>query len=87
MRWSFRRAVNLGPLRINLSKSGIGYSVGGHGFRTGMRSSGRRYSRVSIPGTGISYTTSGGQGTRTGCLLFLAASIGAAGAFIVRQRP
>ena len=53
MGWSFRRSVNLGPLRINLSKSGVGYSVGMRGFRVGQDARGLRYQAVSIPKTGI----------------------------------
>jgi hypothetical protein len=53
MGWGFRRSINLGPLRINASKSGIGYSVGGRGFRIGKDAKGRRYTAASIPGTGI----------------------------------
>jgi hypothetical protein len=53
MGWSFRRSINLGPLRVNLSKSGVGYSVGGRGFRVGQDARGRRYRSVSIPNTGI----------------------------------
>lgn len=33
MGFRFRKSVNLGPLRVNFSKSGVGYSVGGKGFR------------------------------------------------------
>ena len=39
MGWSYRKSVNLGPFRLNISKAGIGYSVGGKGFRTGVTSS------------------------------------------------
>jgi hypothetical protein len=53
MAWNFRRSINFGPLRINLSKSGVGYSVGTRGFRVGQDSRGRRYQAVSIPKTGI----------------------------------
>jgi hypothetical protein len=53
MAWSFRRSINLGPFRINLSKKGAGFSVGGRGFRAGRDSQGRDYTQVSIPGTGI----------------------------------
>jgi hypothetical protein len=53
MAWAFRRGLNFGPLRINLSKSGVGYSVGTRGFRIGQDSRGRRYQAVSIPKTGI----------------------------------
>ncbi len=81
MGWSFRRSVNLGPLRINLSRSGVGYSVGGRGFRTGVRAGGRRYSTLSIPGTGIRYQTGGGRSTSSrssGCLVMIVAGAGVA---------
>ena len=53
MGWSFRRSVNLGPFRMNFSKSGIGYSFGVKNARIGRDARGRKYSNVSIPGTGI----------------------------------
>jgi hypothetical protein len=55
MGWSFHRSITLGPFRINFSKSGISYSFGMAGFRTGVNSKGRRYNSVNIPGTGIRY--------------------------------
>ena len=55
MGFFFRRSISFGPFRINFSKSGIGASVGVRGFRTGISSSGRRTTRVSIPGTGVGY--------------------------------
>ena len=45
MGWSYRKSVNLGPFRVNISKSGIGYSLGGAGFRTGVSSGGHRRPR------------------------------------------
>jgi hypothetical protein len=53
MAWGFRKSFNLGPLRINASKSGFGYSFGGRGFRIGKDARGRAYRSTSIPGTGI----------------------------------
>jgi hypothetical protein len=53
MGWGFRKSINFGPLRINASKSGLGYSVGGRGFRVGRDARGRKYRSFSIPGTGI----------------------------------
>src|SRR5579859_6988024 len=53
MGWNFRRSVNFGPLRVNFSKSGVGYSVGTRGLRVGKDAAGRKYSSLSIPGTGI----------------------------------
>lgn len=53
MGWNFRRSLNLGPLRLNASKSGIGYSVGVRGFRVGKDAKDREYTATSIPGIGI----------------------------------
>ncbi|WP_399259077.1 DUF4236 domain-containing protein [Terriglobus albidus] len=53
MAWGFRKSLNLGPLRINASKSGLGYSFGGRGFRIGRDARGRKYTSTSIPGTGL----------------------------------
>lgn len=33
MGWNFRKSIKAGPARINLSKSGVGYSVGAGGVR------------------------------------------------------
>jgi hypothetical protein len=68
MGWTYRKSVGLGPFRINVSKSGIGYSLGGGGFRTGVSSRGRSYKSFSLPGTGIRYYSSSKQG----CLVILA---------------
>lgn len=35
MGWYIRKSVKVGPLRLNLSKSGIGYSLGMKGLRVG----------------------------------------------------
>ena len=77
MGWQFRKSVNLGPFRVNLSKSGIGYSLGGAGFRTGVSAGGRRYSSIGIPGTGLRYLKSGG-GPASGCLPVVVGLIGLA---------
>ena len=55
MGFRFRKSAKLGPLRINFSKSGIGYSVGGKGFRVTKKAGGGYRTTSSIPGTGISY--------------------------------
>lgn len=62
MAFIFRRSVGIGPFRINLSKRGIGVSVGVRGLRTGISSTGRRSTRLSIPGTGIGYQVEHGKG-------------------------
>lgn len=43
MPFYFRKAINLGLLRLNLSKTGIGVSGGVTGFRIGVNSKGRTY--------------------------------------------
>lgn len=88
MGFFYRKSVKLGPFRVNLSKSGIGASVGTRSIRTGVSARGRRYTTFSIPGTGIGYRTTSppsptsNQGA--GCLLIgliilgsVAAAIGA----------
>lgn len=55
MGWMFRKSFSLGPLRVNLSKSGIGFSFGVRGLRAGMSSTGRKYVSASVPGTGVRY--------------------------------
>jgi hypothetical protein len=70
----YRKSINLGPFRANLSGSGIGYSVGGRGFRVGKSSRGRNYTAFSIPGTGVGYRSSSkGSGKGCGCLILIAA--------------
>jgi hypothetical protein len=59
MGFFYRKSVNLGPFRVNLSGSGVGYSVGGRGFRVGKSSRGRRYTAFSVPGTGVGYRGNG----------------------------
>lgn len=55
MPWSFRKSISVGPFRISLSNSGVGLSVGAPGFRTGINSKGRRYTSMTVPGTGLRY--------------------------------
>ena len=51
----FRKSINFGGARINFSKSGIGASVGGKGFRVTKKAGGGTRTTASIPGTGLSY--------------------------------
>jgi hypothetical protein len=67
MGFNYRKSVNLWPFRVNLSKSGLGYSVGGRGFRVGTMARARKYKSFSIPGTGVGYRKSG-----AGCLVLFA---------------
>lgn len=66
MGFFYRKSASFGPFRVNLSKSGVGYSVGGRGFRVGRSGNGRRYTSFSVPGTGVGYRGSG-------CLVVIAA--------------
>ena len=51
----FRKSFTFGPLRINVSKSGVGFSRGVKGFRIGRSAKGKNTATVSLPGTGLSY--------------------------------
>jgi hypothetical protein len=57
----FRWRINLGIARLNVTKDGVGVSMGVPGVRTGVGPKGGRWSAYSIPGTGISYTQRHGQ--------------------------
>lgn len=57
MGFNFRKSVKMGPVRVNLSKSGVGYSVGGKGMRVTKKAGGGTRTTVGIPGTGISYSS------------------------------
>ena len=57
MGFRFRKSINVGGgSRVNLSKRGVGFSVGTRGARYSAGPSGRRWT-FSIPGTGLSYQT------------------------------
>lgn len=56
----FRKSKSSGPFRVTASKSGLHTSVGGKGFRMGVGTNGKVRTTVSIPGTGISYTSTKG---------------------------
>lgn len=65
MGFRYRRSVKIGGLRINFSKSGIGYSYGVKGLRYTKTAKGKERVTASIPGTGISYVAeSGGRRRR-----------------------
>lgn len=56
MGFRFRKSFDLGGARVNLSKKGIGASVGTKGFRVTKKAGGGTRTTTTIPGTGISYT-------------------------------
>lgn len=62
MGWRYRKSIKLGGgFKINLSKSGIGYSWGIPGYRYTYSPKGKKRRTYSIPGTGISYVESSGN--------------------------
>ena len=62
MGFRLHRSTQILPgVRLNFSKSGIGYSTGFKGFRTSHMANGRTRRTVSIPGTGMSWVTESGS--------------------------
>ena len=62
----YRKSINLGGgFRVNLSKSGVGYSFGGKGYRVTKTAKGTTRRTASIPGTGISYVSETGKKKNT----------------------
>jgi hypothetical protein len=80
MGFYYRKSIGLGPFRVNVSKSGFGYSMGSPGFRTGISARGRRYTTFGIPGTGLGYRTSKSQG----CLVLIIGLLALAGTILKR---
>lgn len=65
MGFSYRKSFKAGPIRVTASKSGISYSAGVKGARITKRANGKVTTRLTAPGTGLSYTTSSaGRPTR-----------------------
>ena len=50
----YRKSLKFGPLRVNLSKSGVGYSVGNKFYRVTKKANGGMRTTATLPGTGIS---------------------------------
>ncbi len=66
MGFRYRKSIRLGNgFRINLSKSGIGYSWGTKGFRVSRTARGTTRRTYSVPGTGISYVDESGKRNHT----------------------
>lgn len=57
----FRKSKSFRPFRVNLSKSGIGWSVGTKGIRFTKRADEKKQTTLSIPGTGLSYVDVSGN--------------------------
>lgn len=62
----FRKRIKICKgVNLNISKTGIGVSVGTKGARYSMHSSGRRTATVGLPGTGLYYTKNLGNKKKT----------------------
>lgn len=52
----FQRRIRILPgLHVNLSRSGVGLSVGVRGAHVGITARGQRYASAGLPGTGVSW--------------------------------
>jgi tetratricopeptide (TPR) repeat protein len=61
----YRKSIRLGGgARVNLSRSGVGFSMGIPGFRVGVGGSGRVTRTLGIPGTGLHSVSTIGSGGR-----------------------
>ena len=62
-----RKSLKIAPgVRLNVSTRGVGVSAGVRGARYSVHSSGRRTTSLSVPGTGIGWTSSSGGRRRSG---------------------
>jgi hypothetical protein len=62
MAWYLRKSVKIGLVRFNLSKSGIGTSIGAKGFRVGVRPNGKSYIHAGRYGLYYRQELGGGAG-------------------------
>jgi hypothetical protein len=75
MGFGFRRSFKIAPgVRLNVSSRGVGASVGVKGLRYYVNSRGQRRTTVSLPGTGLSYTSTSGGKSRSSLRSYQSAS-------------
>ncbi len=90
MGFRFHKGISLGKLfRLNISKTGVGGSVGVKGLSLSTGPAGTRVT-VGLPGTGLSYTKQIGTGYGLNWLNFLsgaAAAVGLGGAVATQSAP
>lgn len=55
MAFFFRKSINIGPIKISFSKSGVGISVGVPAARVGKTATGKTYVSGGVPGTGAGF--------------------------------
>lgn len=61
-----RKSLKIAPgVRLNVSARGVGVSAGVRGARYSVHSSGRRTTSLSVPGTGVGWTSSSGGSRRS----------------------
>ena len=64
----YRKSIKLLPgVRLNLNKKSASISFGTKGLRHTISTTGKSHTTIGIPGTGISYTTSGGSSRKSSC--------------------
>lgn len=57
----FRRSFKIAPgVRVNLNKKSASVTFGPKGLKHTVSTTGKSHTTVGVPGTGLSYTTSGG---------------------------
>jgi hypothetical protein len=62
MGFGFRKSFKIAPgVRLNVGSRGVGASVGVKGLRHSVNSRGQSRTTVSLPGTGLSYTSTSGR--------------------------
>ena len=62
MGFRFRRSFKIAPgVRVNLNKKSASVSFGPKGLKHTISTTGKSHTTVGIPGSGLSYTTSGGS--------------------------
>lgn len=67
MGFRYRKSISIMPgVRMNVSKSGIGYSVGTRGARVSRSPNGRVTRTLSVPGTGVSHSQTLRSGSSAG---------------------
>ena len=58
----FRKSIKLGKnVKLNINNGSASVTVGGKGKKHKISTNGTSRTTVGIPGTGISYTTTGGK--------------------------
>lgn len=54
--WQWRRSKSFGPLRVSVSKRGVGASIGFGPVRFSLGADGKIRRTIRIPGTGVRRT-------------------------------